>query len=79
MGGSGVFRESQVCKTFIRRFDSDPRLHPNSLTASALQPQSRSRLRGRIRTKAANSGRILDARQTLCQTSCQTRLTRMAP
>jgi hypothetical protein len=26
--------KGEVCKTFIRRFDSDPRLQSNSLTAS---------------------------------------------
>jgi hypothetical protein len=34
MGSNGYKIAREVCETFLRRFDSDPRLHPSQLSPS---------------------------------------------
>lgn len=53
-----------VCKTFIRRFDSDPRLQLNPFQSYSLEQVTPASSFGVNRTKTAKSGR----RQRFCQT-----------
>lgn len=72
-------RQAQVCKTFIRRFDSDPRLHLNPPKSNHFQAFSS---RGPVRRKpqkTAKSGRTRRFRQAFGQARPEIRQTFLAP
>lgn len=58
---------NQVCKTLIRRFDSDPRLQYNRLHPHHLATASASFVSRRIRTNTDQSGPIRHIVRLFCQ------------